>query len=168
MPAITTDAPSAGMPCSASCDERGDALQLIELSRPECLDLLEAQHFGRLIVGLKGTPVIRPLNYVFDRVSQSVVFRTGPGSKLHALTRAGTATFEIDRFDPALGEGWSVIIRGVITEVTAPGEIERARRLGLNRWPGGPMPHWVRIRAWTVSGRRVVSPRRSIPSAYLG
>ncbi len=65
--------------------------EMLELSREECLQLLAAHSFGRLAVNMgERAPVIRPVNYLFDKPSQSVVFRTAHGSKFHALLRAAT------------------------------------------------------------------------------
>ena len=105
-----------------------------------------------------GAPLIRPVNYVFDDRSQSVVFRTGRGSKFHALLRSANAAFEIDGIDERSRTGWSVVMRGVTDEVVGPTEIRRLDRLGLEPWAPGAKPHWMYIRAWTVSGRRIVLP----------
>jgi nitroimidazol reductase NimA-like FMN-containing flavoprotein (pyridoxamine 5'-phosphate oxidase superfamily) len=142
---------------------------LRELSRRECLELLAQHRFGRLaIVMSNGSPMIRPVNYVFDLASQSVVFRTARGSKFDALLRARRAAFEIDGIDEAARTGWSVIVDGVTAEVTTPTEIGRPERLDLQPWAPGPKPHWVRIRARTVSGRRIVLPEDQRPEKYLG
>lgn len=142
---------------------------MLELSREECLELLAANRFGRLAVMMRnGAPVIRPVNYVFDRSSQSVVFRTARGSKLHALLHAAKAAFEIDDIDESARTGWSVIIEGVTARVDRPFDIGRLNRLGLQPWAPGPKPHWVQIRAWTVSGRRIVPPGGNPSAAYLG
>jgi nitroimidazol reductase NimA-like FMN-containing flavoprotein (pyridoxamine 5'-phosphate oxidase superfamily) len=133
--------------------------QMVELSRDECLDLLAVHHFGRLAVVMSnGSPVIRPVNYVFDRSSQSVAFRTARGSKFHALVRGSRAAFEIDGLDEATRTGWSVIIEGLTAEVTRPADLARLNQLGLQTWAPGSKPYWVRIRAWTVSGRRIRLP----------
>src|SRR5581483_11514031 len=88
----------------------GDA-EMVELSREECLDLLGAHSFGRLAVNIgDGAPLVRPVNYLFDGPSQSVVFRTAQGSKFHALLRAANAAFEIDGIDEESRTGWSVIV----------------------------------------------------------
>jgi uncharacterized protein len=126
------------------------------LSRDECLQLLAAHNFGRLAVTME-TPVIRPVNYAFDERSQSVVFRTADGSKFHALLLQANAAFEIDGIDADARTGWSVIIIGMAEEVTNPSEIRRLDRLGLEHWAPGPKPHWVRIRAWTVTGRQIAA-----------
>jgi nitroimidazol reductase NimA-like FMN-containing flavoprotein (pyridoxamine 5'-phosphate oxidase superfamily) len=140
-----------------------------EISRPECLALLASQRFGRLAVNIgRGAPVIRPVNYVFDQRSQSVVFRTAPGSKFHALLHAADAAFEIDGIDEGSRTGWSVIVRGVTGEVTRPSDIDHLDRLGLEPWAPGPKRHWVQIRAWTVSGRRIALADDNLPGYYLG
>jgi nitroimidazol reductase NimA-like FMN-containing flavoprotein (pyridoxamine 5'-phosphate oxidase superfamily) len=132
--------------------------KLLELPRAECLNLLGRSHFGRLAVSRgEGAPIIRPLNYVFDPRSQSVVFRTAQGSKLHGLLRAREAAFEIDGIDAGGRTGWSVVILGVAEEVTNTSELRRLEKLGLEVWAPGPRTHWVRIRARTVSGRRIAS-----------
>lgn len=143
--------------------ERG-ATELTELSRQECLELLASHNFGRLAVVIGGgTPIIRPVNYVFDPRSQSVVFRTARGSKLNALLHAAKAAFEIDGIDESNQTGWSVIIEGVTAEVAVPRDIGRLKRLGLEHWAPGSKPHWVQIRAWTVSGRRIVASDDASP-----
>jgi len=136
--------------------------ELLDLSREECLRLLAEHSFGRLAVSMhEGAPVIRPVNYAFDVPTQSVVFRTGRGSKFHALVQAADAAFEIDGVDEDARTGWSVIIRGVTAEVTKASEIRRLDALGLQTWTPGSSGHWMHIRARTVSGRRIV--RRAAP-----
>jgi uncharacterized protein len=130
--------------------------EMRDLSRGECLRLLAANRFGRLAVALAdGAPVIRPVNYEFDESSQSVVFRTAHGSKLHAVLQVAEAAFEIDGADEGSRTGWSVIIHGMAEQVTNQTEIRRLDALGLTPWAPGHKPHWVRIRARTVTGRRL-------------
>jgi nitroimidazol reductase NimA-like FMN-containing flavoprotein (pyridoxamine 5'-phosphate oxidase superfamily) len=133
-----------------------------DLSRDECLRLLAANDFGRLAVTME-TPVIRPVNYAFDERSQSVVFRTADGSKFHALLLQANAAFEIDGIDTGSRTGWSVIIIGMAEEITNPSEIRRLGRLGLEHWAPGPKSHWMRIRAWTVTGRQIVATSQVSP-----
>jgi nitroimidazol reductase NimA-like FMN-containing flavoprotein (pyridoxamine 5'-phosphate oxidase superfamily) len=131
--------------------------EMLELDRPECLRLLSATGIGRIAVSVTDWdhPVIRPVNYVFDEPSQSVLIRSALGSKLHALLRSAKAAFEIDGTDPGGRVGWSVIIVGVTEEITGPAELRRIERLGLEPWAPGHKGHWMRIRANTVSGRRI-------------
>lgn len=142
---------------------------LLELSREECLELLSTHRFGRLAVVMSdGAPVIRPVNYIFDRRSQAVVFRTARGSKFHALLHAAKAAFEIDGIDEGARTGWSVIVAGVTGEISTASDIRRLDRLGLEPWAPGAKPHWVGICAFRVSGRRIVLGSGSLPGQYLG
>lgn len=129
------------------------------LSREECLQLLASHNFGRLAVAMD-SPVIRPVNYVFDERSQSVAFKTANGSKFHGILINGNAAFEIDGIDAGSHTGWSVIIVGMAEEVTGASELRRLNGLGLESWAPGRKAHWMRIRAWTVSGRRIVRAAR--------
>jgi uncharacterized protein len=151
-----TDAGGASNAAGSSEAAPEPATALLELDRAECLQLLAATSVGRVAVNVPDwPPVIRPVNFVFDERSQSVLFRSARGSKLHALLRSARAAFEIDGWEPDGRAGWSVIIVGVTEEVTNPAEIDRIERLGLHTWAPGPKPHWVRVRAATVSGRRI-------------
>ena len=131
--------------------------EMRDLSREECLELLADGGVGRLAVSGKDAPVIRPVNYVFDQPSQSVVFRSAPGSKFYALLRQSAAAFEVDGVDEAAHTGWSVVVVGATEEVTNPTDVRRLEGLGLAQWVPGDERHWVRIRAWTVSGRRITA-----------
>jgi nitroimidazol reductase NimA-like FMN-containing flavoprotein (pyridoxamine 5'-phosphate oxidase superfamily) len=137
--------------------------EMLVLPREECLRLLASHRFGRLAVATD-TPVIRPVNYVFDDRSQSVAFRTADGSKFHAMLSHGNAAFEIDGIDPGSRTGWSVIMVGMTEEVTNATELRRLNRLGLETWTPGHKAHWMRIRAWTVSGRRIVLSAGAVPA----
>jgi nitroimidazol reductase NimA-like FMN-containing flavoprotein (pyridoxamine 5'-phosphate oxidase superfamily) len=149
-------------PTSSAASAHTGAARMTVLERAECLQLLAQTRFGRLAVGMSdGTPAIRPVNYAFDQHSQSVVFRTGRGSKLHGLLLAGRAAFEIDGTDPEARTGWSVIISGVCEEVHTPSEIERLTELGVEPWAPGEKPLFVRLHAFTVSGRRLVRDEQS-------
>jgi uncharacterized protein len=132
------------------------------LSREECLRLLATGGVGRLAVNTEGeAPVIRPVNFVFDEPSQSVAFRTAAGSKFYALVSSRSAAFEIDHIDPVSHTGWSVIVVGAAEEVESPADIRRLDAHGDPSWAPGDKPHWMRIRARTVSGRRISLSSRS-------
>src|ERR1700759_547493 len=140
--------------------------ELIELSRAECLALLAARDFGRVVIssGASQVPLIRPVHYRFDEPSQSIVFRTLEGSKFHRLGRGASACFEIDGHDPDTESGWSVIVIGTTERITRPGDLARVARLDARAWPGGHDSHWMRIHARAESGRRlapVAQARRS-------
>jgi nitroimidazol reductase NimA-like FMN-containing flavoprotein (pyridoxamine 5'-phosphate oxidase superfamily) len=138
--------------------DREPATQVVELDRGECLRLLAATNLGRLAVNVEGwPPVIRPVNYVFDQSSQSVVFRSARGSKLTALLLSTEAAFEIDGIEPDAHSGWSVIVIGTAEEITQAAEVHRLEQLGVRPLAPGDKPHWIRIRATVVSGRRIAA-----------
>jgi nitroimidazol reductase NimA-like FMN-containing flavoprotein (pyridoxamine 5'-phosphate oxidase superfamily) len=129
--------------------------QLQELTKAECFDLLASEHFGRLAVIDDRGPVLFPVNYVLDR--HTVVFRTEEGTKLHAASRGSRACFEVDGIDAAAHTGWSVIVRGEITEVTDRAGLARLRGLPLHVWAPGPRNRYVRILPATLTGRRIAT-----------
>lgn len=134
-------------------------IETVVLSAEDCLELLERTRFGRLAVVIgEGAPVIRPVNYAFDRATRSIVIRTAPGSKLVGLLASARAAFEIDEVDVETHSGWSVIVAGVCEEVTSPAAIERLERLGLEPWAPGEKAHWITIHTGSVSGRRTMFP----------
>jgi hypothetical protein len=47
------------------------------------------------------------------------------------------------------------VVVGVAEEIANPVERRRLEQAGLDPWASGPRPHWMRIRATTVSGRRI-------------
>jgi nitroimidazol reductase NimA-like FMN-containing flavoprotein (pyridoxamine 5'-phosphate oxidase superfamily) len=132
------------------------AAEMFTLDRDECLALLGATSFGRVAVATgEGPPAVRPVNYTFDPSSQSVVFRTARGSKFHALVQAAEAAFEIDGTDAEAHTGWSVIVSGVTEEITGRAELERLAQHVPPSWAPSEKPYWMRLRAYTVSGRRI-------------
>lgn len=130
---------------------------MLELTRPECLRLLAETAVGRIVVSVAGWdhPMIRPVNYVFDTSSQSVLIRSASGSKLRALLHSSRAAFEIDWIDPAGRVGWSVIVAGVTEEIVNVAELARLNGLGFEPWAPGVKDHWICIRVNAVSGRRI-------------
>jgi uncharacterized protein len=139
----------------ATRHDRG--IDFLEMDRDGCMRMLAAASGGVGRIGLSvSPPTIRPVNYAFDDQTQSVVFRSALGSKLREGLSSGTAAFEIDGTDPVDQTGWSVIIVGEVEEVTDPAEIERLEEFELEPWAPGVKTHWVRIRATSASGRRIV------------
>jgi len=126
-----------------------------ELTKAECFELLAGQHLGRVAVADDRGPVVFPVNFVLDR--HTVVFRTEPGTKLDAAGRRGRVCFEADGTDAAARTGWSVIVRGEITEVTDGAELARLRELPLRVWAPGTRERYVRILPAVLTGRRIAS-----------
>jgi len=122
------------------------------LSREECEAHLRGGGVGRLVFLQAGVPVALPVN--FRLLDGDIVFRTRASGVLAAA--AGTVvSFEVDRIDDAMREGWSVLVSGRARLVEDPAELERIAALGIDPWPGGPRDATIRIETETVSGRRI-------------
>src|SRR4029453_1928080 len=127
-----------------------------ELDQDECRRLLAERHLGRLAVPDFGGPMIFPVNYVVDE--DQVVFRTDPGSKLDAATEREAVAFEVDATDEATRTGWSVVVRGILAEITDPAHLARLRALPLYPWAPGERGRDGRGGPPTSSGRRIRIP----------
>jgi nitroimidazol reductase NimA-like FMN-containing flavoprotein (pyridoxamine 5'-phosphate oxidase superfamily) len=128
------------------------AEEMQELTRDDCWSLLCAADVGRLAVCVLDRPDVFPVNYVVD--DRSIVFRTAEGTKLAAAVLGRSVAFEIDGYDPAAGEAWSVVAKGPAIELGTMTELFAAEDLPLFPWQAAPKPRYVRIRPEEVSGRR--------------
>jgi nitroimidazol reductase NimA-like FMN-containing flavoprotein (pyridoxamine 5'-phosphate oxidase superfamily) len=120
----------------------------------DCVNLLRSHQLGRIaLVDPQGHPLIFPVNYFFDE--GVVLFRTDPGTKLD-LAPGALVSFEIDGWETERGAGWSVMVKGISHDVTAPDDA-RSRR--MHYWPVNPAApgakeHWIGIWANEISGRK--------------
>jgi nitroimidazol reductase NimA-like FMN-containing flavoprotein (pyridoxamine 5'-phosphate oxidase superfamily) len=122
------------------------------LDRDECVALLERSSLTRIAVVIGEQPLVFPVNFTLD--GDAVVFRTDPGTKLHAA-RNGPVSFECDGVDGVYHTGWSVLGTGRAEEVVNEAELERLARLPLGPWCPGHKSTWVRIRPRMLTGRRI-------------
>jgi uncharacterized protein len=135
------------------------------LSVESCLSLLERHRVGRLgIVDAEG-PLVLPVNYVLDR--GAVVLRSDPGLKVDLANEHEAAAFEIDGVDHTRRLGWSVLVRGRLSQVTDPEERARLGALDLEPYVGGDKSHLLRLDSRSISGRRVIVPP-AVPEDRLG
>ena len=119
-----------------------------------CWALLRSSEVGRLAVSIANQPDIFPINYVVD--GQTIVFRTAEGTKLAAAVLGTAVAFEIDGYDTALGEAWSVVVKGPAVEVENMYELFDAQDLPLVPWNAAPKHRFVRIVSAEITGRRFV------------
>jgi len=106
---------------------------------------------GRLAVLVDGRPDIFPVNAVVDH--GTVVFRTAPGTKLAAASRADVA-YEVDGYDVQDGAAWSVVVKGRGHVVREANEWLNAAALPIFPWQEGRKSWFVRIEPLSVTGRR--------------
>jgi len=100
---------------------------------------------------------VLPVNFAV--IANTIVIRTGTGT-LIAAHAADEVAFEVDHVDEALGQGWSVLVRGPAHRVAQPGELHQLRgRAVITPWAGGQREAYVRILPVQISGRRVGAGR---------
>lgn len=121
-----------------------------ELDEDESWQLLSRHEVGRLATTAGGILDIFPITYVVD--NQSIVFRTGPGTKLVELTINDQVVFEIDHYDER--EGYSVIVHGTAEQLDSMADIDYAQTLPLPSLFPTERPRYVRINPTRVSGRK--------------
>jgi nitroimidazol reductase NimA-like FMN-containing flavoprotein (pyridoxamine 5'-phosphate oxidase superfamily) len=122
------------------------------LDRDECWNLMRSAPVGRLAVSVGAHPDIFPVNFVIDH--GTVVFRTAEGTKLAASLLGVAVAFEVDGYDPAAGEAWSVVVKGRAVEIQRMHELFDAMDLPLFPWHAAPKHRFVRIVPDEISGRR--------------
>ncbi|WP_198675936.1 pyridoxamine 5'-phosphate oxidase family protein [Kribbella monticola] len=118
----------------------------------ECRRLIEPGGVGRVAFQLVGRLNVVPVN--FGMHDGAVVFRT---SATTALGRygSGAVSFEIDRLDEGMHQGWSVLVSGTARQAD-PEKTEQLREaMDVDPWAGGDREVYIVIEPEQVSGRRV-------------
>jgi len=126
---------------------------LQEMSRDECGSLIAAGGVGRVVFVEPRGPAAFPVNY--GVLGDDIVFRTAPAPALERSLEDGWISFEVDRIDDALSEGWSVLVSGRGYVISDPAELEEAERAHISPWAGGGRDVFVRVVADKVTGRRI-------------
>ncbi len=123
------------------------------LSADACLRLLESANVGRLAFAIGGRPEIFPVNYSLD--ADVILIRTAAGTKLrHAPHRR--VAFEVDGVDSAAGLAWSVVVKGLLEDITSrddPFSIAR-RTVHVSPMAPGERRHSLAIYPAEITGRR--------------
>ena len=84
-----------------------------------------------------------------------IVFRTSAISSVRAASYGQRVSFEVDRIDDAMRQGWSVLVTGNAHEVRDADELRELQQLGIEPWAGDERPVDMRIEPRTMSGRRI-------------
>ncbi|MGW2380076.1 helix-turn-helix domain-containing protein [Streptomyces sp. NPDC001658] len=126
---------------------------LTELSEQECRRLLSTHGVGRVAIPTGAAPLVVPVNY--SVVDDALVFRTRQDSvPTRGLDRE--VSFEVDRVDDALSQGWSVLVRGRAAAVTDRDAVRRlVERAYSEPWAGSGRDLWIRVELTAVTGRRI-------------
>jgi nitroimidazol reductase NimA-like FMN-containing flavoprotein (pyridoxamine 5'-phosphate oxidase superfamily) len=144
---------------SAGAELRTSDQMIESLGEDECLRLISPGGVGRIAYLSRFGPAILPVNYKLHE--GAIVFRTAEHSSLDKDLRTGIANaeykvaFEIDEFDPAARQGWSVLIQGSAHHVQPGADREAAEAASVQPWPGGERELFVRIVPSRITGRRI-------------
>lgn len=129
------------------------------LDEAECRRLISPGGIGRIAYQSRFGPAVLPVNY---RVHDGgVLFRTAAHSPLDEDLRTGIGdaeyrvAFEIDSFDPATRQGWSVLVQGAAHHVQPGAERDSALTADVEPWPDGTRELFVRIVPARITGRRI-------------
>ena len=140
-------------PESAVRGPAADSHALQTLSPAECFDLLEPGGIGR--VGFTTADGIMMLPVNFTVTGKTIIFRTAPDTLL-AVYGDAQVSFETDRVDETLREGWSVLVHGRAHKVSDEHEVTRLDgQTHLEPWAPGARDVYVRIWPTQISGRRI-------------
>ena len=124
--------------------------ELSELTTQQCAAHLQAGGVGRVVLVTDRGPVAHPLNFAMSEGDVVVSTTVEHAARLEAQPKV---SFQIDRVDESMGEGWSVLVTGSARRVDEPDEVLSLAGLGLAPWAGGPRHALVRIRPDETTGR---------------
>jgi nitroimidazol reductase NimA-like FMN-containing flavoprotein (pyridoxamine 5'-phosphate oxidase superfamily) len=132
---------------------------LEELDEAECLRLIAPGGIGRLVFAGRFDLTVLPVNYkVHDG---AILFRTAAHGATDEDLRTGIAhaeyrvAFEIDDFDRATREGWSVLVQGPAHHLDSASERAAVEAVGVEPWAGGDREHFISITPARITGRRI-------------
>lgn len=129
------------------------------LDEAECLRLIAPGGIGRLVFAGRYDLTVLPVNYKVH--NGAILFRTAQDSTTDEDLRTGIAhaeyrvAFEVDDFDMAAREGWSVLVQGPAHHLDDESERAQAEAAGVDPWPDGDRAHFISITPARVTGRRI-------------
>jgi hypothetical protein len=107
---------------------------------------------GRLGVWVRDHPEIFPVTFTVDR--NTILFRSGPGTKLDAALSGTPVVFEVDALEATTSVIWSVMVKGRAEQLTRSVELMDTGDLPLKPWHPGDKSIFVRIIPTELTGRR--------------
>jgi nitroimidazol reductase NimA-like FMN-containing flavoprotein (pyridoxamine 5'-phosphate oxidase superfamily) len=132
-----------------------------ELDEAESLRLISPGGIGRIAYAGRFGLAVLPVNYRWH--DSAIVFRTAEHSPLDEDLRTGIAggdykvAFEIDDYDLAERQGWSVLIQGPAHHIETEAERTAAIQAGAEPMAPGRRELFVRIVPSRITGRRIRS-----------
>ena len=129
---------------------------LLEIDERECRRLLgTASGIGRLGFTERALPMILPVHFTVR--AGEIVVASISDSKTATARRGTVVAFELDDYDPATREGWTVNVIGPTRLITDPAEIDALDALDFAPWTGNPHRTYFTVQVAMVQGRRLIS-----------
>jgi hypothetical protein len=127
---------------------------LEELDQAECHRLLGSAPIGRLGYSERALPMVVPVHCT---VRGPEVLIGGPvGTKVAAAVRGQVVAFEVDGYQTATREGWTVGVVGMVREITDPAELAAVDALDFAPWTPGRPPVYLAVSLTMLNGHRLV------------
>jgi len=133
---------------------QAEAADVVEvLDERSCLELLHSESLGRIAFRTGEDIEMFPVNYACD--GSIVIYRTAAGTRLAAAPRDHVA-FEVDGWDSHQRVGWSVVLKGIVLDVTAGNDpfSKSLRERNVVPLAPGRRERWMAIYPSSVTGRR--------------
>jgi transcriptional regulator with XRE-family HTH domain len=143
----------AGLDMPPGRQSAGRHAVLEQLTSGECRNLIAPGGIGRFLFMADRGPVAVPVNYAMH--GADVVFRTDDTTAAAGGAGQEKVSFDVDHFDEALSEGWSVLVSGAATILTRPEDLRAAESLQIEPWAGGDRNTYIRLTAAEITGRRI-------------
>ncbi|MFX0557851.1 pyridoxamine 5'-phosphate oxidase family protein [Maribacter sp. CXY002] len=90
---------------------------MTDLTKKDCLQLLENNYIGRLAFISAGHPEILPITYYYDKKKNSIITYSGDGGKIKAMRQNGSVSFQVDEII-SLDKWKSVLLYGDYEEMS--------------------------------------------------
>ena len=132
---------------------RSEPLMLAELSRPDCLRLLDRAPVGRIVYTVRALPAIVPVTHLVD--NGMVVVRTHVGAEC----AGSVVAYQADEL--TADERWTVTVTGVARRVLDRDEVAAYERR-LTPLVAASEVETIRIYPEIVTGYRLLGPTPAV------
>jgi hypothetical protein len=131
--------------------------EMVKLDEAHCREFLTGGGVGRVVFRTSEGPVALPVN--FEMLAGDVIFRSAEKGAIAAIRSEEPVSFEIDRIDTAMGEGWSVLASGTIQPIRGHDQLREVEALGIQPWAGGKRHTYFRLSVTGLTGRSIIGAR---------
>jgi len=139
---------------------QSDVAEVVEvLDEHRCLEYLHSATLGRVAFRSGEDVDIFPVNFACD--GSIVVYRTAAGTRLANAPR-DHVSFEADGWDSQRQVGWSVVLKGIVLDVTAGNDpfSKSLRERKVVPLAPGRRERWLAVYPSSMTGRRFRRERR--------